>query len=229
VDSHPFRAVQGTSLQKRLQAFIGFAKTLQAPLAANHDQAFKERRRILASADGDADRLKHRPGLQAQISGCRAQCMIQRVVIEAGCGKNFLSVLEDAARHRRIAALGRNQLGWIVGRQFLYKEEIGGGRSFAEQFDALPDKRSDGSDLFRRSIKAGLDQEGRKLAAEFINAEGANVLGVEPYGLGIERVCFGEVDHSVGAIDVFERKDRADLVERQRKLMKALARNPASR
>ncbi len=31
-------------------------------------------------------------------------------------------------------------------------------------------------------------------------------LGIQPHGLGIERLLFGEIDHRVAAIDAFERK-----------------------
>jgi hypothetical protein len=68
------------------------------------------------------------------------------------------------------------------------------------------------------------------------------VLGVEPDGLGIEGVFLGEIDDGVGAVDAFQSEGRGELVEvrnsrsflgdqpsRQRKLMKAWGRKPASR
>ena len=56
-------------------------------------------------------------------------------------------------------------------------------------------------------------EERRELAAEFLDAEGADVLGVEPDGLWVEGVFFGKIDNGVGAVDVFQREGRADLVQ----------------
>ena len=70
------------------------------------------------------------------------------------------------------------------------------------------------SDLFRRCLEAGLREEGRELAAEFLDAEGADVLGVEPDGFGVEGVFLGKVDDGVGAVDVFQREGFTNLVER---------------
>ena len=92
-------------------------------------------------------------------------------------------------------------------------------------------------------IEAGLLEEGLQVAAELLDGQGADVLGVEPDGLGIEGVFFREIDHGVGAVDAFEREQRrrvssrvrnsrsflGDQPSRQRKLMKAWGRKPASR
>jgi hypothetical protein len=48
---------------ERLKAGFGLADAGEADFAAEDGHGFKERRRVLASADGDADGLKHRPGL----------------------------------------------------------------------------------------------------------------------------------------------------------------------
>jgi hypothetical protein len=68
------------------------------------------------------------------------------------------------------------------------------------------------------------------------------VLGVEPDGLGIERVFLSKIDDGVGAVDALEGETRRKLVDvrnsrsflgdqpsRQRKLTKAWGRKPASR
>ena len=42
------------------------------------------------------------------------------------------------------------------------------------------------------------------------------MLGVEPDGLGIEGVVFGEIHDGVGAVDAFESERGGDLVQRQK-------------
>ena len=48
---------------ERFKVGYRLAYTGEADVAAKHDHGFKERWRVLASADGDSDRLKHRTGL----------------------------------------------------------------------------------------------------------------------------------------------------------------------
>ncbi len=48
---------------ERFKVGFGLAYAGEADVAAKHDHGFKERGRVLASADGDADGLKHRTGL----------------------------------------------------------------------------------------------------------------------------------------------------------------------
>jgi hypothetical protein len=50
-------------LTERLQAGCGLADAGEAEIAAEDGHGFKERRGVLASADGDADGLKGLPGL----------------------------------------------------------------------------------------------------------------------------------------------------------------------
>ncbi len=95
-------------------------------------------------------------------------------------------MLEDAASERGIAFL-RDQLGRVVRRELGHEEEIGGGDGIAQELDALADERRDGEQLFRGVDQAGLLEEGLELAAELVDGQGADVLGVEPDGLGIER------------------------------------------
>ena len=111
---------------ERLQAVFGLADASETDVAAENGHGFKEWRRILASADGDTDGLKHRPGLQTQLRSGGTKRLVQRIVVESSCCENLLRVLEDAESHSGIAALGRNQLGWVVGRELFQKEEIGG-------------------------------------------------------------------------------------------------------
>ncbi len=105
-----------------MQAVFGLADSFQADFAAEDDHGLKQRRRVFASADGDADGLKHRPGLQAQMSGGGAQRLVERIVIEGGCGQDLLRRAKNAQRESGIAFL-RDQLGWIVGREFLTKKK----------------------------------------------------------------------------------------------------------
>ena len=47
-------------------------------------------------------------------------------------------------------------------------------------------------------------KKGKQLLAQLFHGQRANVLGVEPYGLGIEGVLLSEVDHGVGAVYAFK-------------------------
>jgi hypothetical protein len=46
-----------------LKAFFGLANALKANFVAENNHGFKERRRVLASANGDPDGLEGLPGL----------------------------------------------------------------------------------------------------------------------------------------------------------------------
>ena len=50
-------------LNRAFKVGFGFLDAGEADIAAKDDHGFKERRRVFASADGDADGLKHRTGL----------------------------------------------------------------------------------------------------------------------------------------------------------------------
>ena len=89
-----------------MKAFFGLADAGEAQLAAEDNHGFKQRRRVFASADGDTDWLEHLPGLQTQLIGCGAKCMVQRIVIEGDGGQNFEGVRKDATGQRGIALLG---------------------------------------------------------------------------------------------------------------------------
>lgn len=142
--------------------------------------------------------------------------MIQRIVVEGRVGEDLLRRLKDAQGHGGVAAFGRNQLGWVVGREFGKEEEVGGGRGFAQQLDALADEGSDSEEFFKRSVEAGLGEEGLELGAELIDRQGAKVFGVEPDGFRIEGVGFSEINDCVGAVDTFEREEAGELVEGQK-------------
>ena len=47
---------------------------------------------------------------------------------------------------------------------------------------------------------------GSSRLGKLFDRHGADVLGVQPHGLGIEGIVFGEIDHRVAAIDAFERE-----------------------
>jgi hypothetical protein len=98
-----------------LQAGFGLVDAGEAEFAAEDGHGFKERRRVFASADGDPDGLEGLPGLQTQVQGCGSKSLVQRIVIERGCGENLLGVLEDADCEggiaRQIAFLGISSAG----------------------------------------------------------------------------------------------------------------------
>ena len=111
-----------------------------------------------------------------------------------------------------------------------------------QQLDALADERGDGEKLFGRGMEAGLLEEGLEALAELVDGQGADMLGIEPDGLGIEgsssvkfttaleRLTFSRVKAAVSSSRVRNsRSSLGDQPRRQRKLMKASGRKPASR
>src|SRR5437867_5737826 len=69
------------------------------------------------------------------------------------------------------------------------------------------DERSDGAKLLRRGIrKPGLLGVRHQPPREVIGIERAEMLSVQPHGLGIEGVLAGEVDGCVAAVDAVERE-----------------------
>ena len=72
------------------------------------------------------------------------------------------------------------------------------------------------SKFFRRGVKAGLLEERLEARAELVDRQGADMLGIEPDGLGIEGVFLSEVDDGVGAVDAFEREGGGEFVEREK-------------
>ena len=62
-------------------------------------------------------------------------------------------------------------------------------------------------------MEAGSREEGLEAGAELVDGECADVLGVEPDGLRVERVVFSEVDDGVGAVDGLESESGGELVE----------------
>ena len=64
-------------------------------------------------------------------------------------------------------------------------------------------------------MKPGLLEEWLEAAAEFFDGQGADVLGVEPDGFGIEGIFFGKIHHRIGAVDAFEGEQAANLVQSQ--------------
>jgi len=157
-----------------LQPLFGLQHALQAYLSSQHRHGFKERWRVFASADSDADGLKGLPGLETEFIRGRAQSCVERIVIEIRCRQHLLCGFEHAYGHRRIALL-RNQFGGIVGRELRQKEEIGGGDGFAQQLDALADERRDGGDLFRRGMIAFLLEDGLQFAGKRAEIRGPNI------------------------------------------------------
>ena len=71
---------------ERLKSGFGLLDAGQARFAAQDYQGFKERRRVLASADGDPYGLEGLPGLQPQMHSGGAESLIERIVIERGGG-----------------------------------------------------------------------------------------------------------------------------------------------
>ena len=125
-------------------------------------------------------------------------------------------MLKDAKGHRCISSLGWDELGRVVGGQLGEKEKVRGRYGLAEKLDALADERGHGGDLYGRRMNAGLLEEGLekglKAAAQLVDGQGANMLGVEPDGLGIEGVFFSKVDDGIGAVDALLGESCGELV-----------------
>ena len=51
---------------------------------------------------------------------------------------------------------------------------------------------------FSGDVEAGGATTGSSALGEFVHGQGADVLGVQPDGLGIEGIFLGEIDHGVG-------------------------------
>ena len=85
-------------------------------VAAEHLERRKQRRRVLAAADGYADGLEHLAGLDSQRAGGGAQRLFQRIVRELGGSQHLAAALQAPQRHGRIAFL-RDQLGAVIRRQ----------------------------------------------------------------------------------------------------------------
>ena len=60
--------------------------------------------------------------------------------------------------------------------------------------------------LVRDRWKTGGANHRQQQAGKLVDRHGADLLGIEPRGLGIERILFGEIHYRVGAVDAFERK-----------------------
>jgi hypothetical protein len=111
-----------------LKVGYGLTDTGETNLAAEDNQGFKQRRRVLASAHGNPDRLEHGPCLESErIGGC-AQCLVERIVVEFRCCENLLRELQNAQREGGIAFLG-DQLG----RVFPAKPEVRPSRKMVEE------------------------------------------------------------------------------------------------
>ena len=63
--------------------------------------------------------------------------------------------------------------------------------------------------------KPGLPKKGWSCAAKFGGGQGADVFGIEPDGLRVEGIFFGEVDDGVGAVDAFEGEEGGEFFERE--------------
>src|SRR5581483_5455213 len=111
----------------------------QRLLPPEHFQGFEQGRRVLAAADGYADRLKHLSWLDAQLLGGGAERLVERVVFEFRVGQHIPRARENLYGHLGVAFL-RNQFRRIVRREFVHKEEVGHSEHVAEQLDTLPDQ-----------------------------------------------------------------------------------------
>src|SRR5206468_6171562 len=98
------------------------------------------------------------------------------------------------------------QLGGIVWPQFR-EEEICDGAYIPQQTDPLVDQWSDGAQFLGRRIgKSGLARVRHQSLREFIEIKSAQVLRIQPYGLGVEWIFRREVDGRITAVDSFERE-----------------------
>jgi hypothetical protein len=121
-------------------------------------------------------------------------------------------------RHGGVPLL-RNELGRIVGRQFVHQEKIGSGEDVAQKLDALADERSDGAHFLRRNWESGRVCNREQATAELVDRERADVFGIEPQRFGIEGLVrrgggLLEIHHRVRAIDAFQRERVGEFLTR---------------
>ena len=121
--------------------------------SSQHLQRFKQRRGILSSADGYANRLKHLAGFHSQLLGGGAQSLIQWIMLELNLRQHFACACKNFLRHGCVSLL-RDQFGRIIGWQLVDEEEVSGGEHVAQQLDALADERRDAQHLFGRDVEA---------------------------------------------------------------------------
>ncbi len=145
------------------------------------------------------------PALMPSEAAACAQCLVQRIVIESGCGEDLFCLLQDAVRQGCIALL-RNQVGRVIRRQLGKKEKIGGGDSIAQELDALADQRGDSEHLFWRWMKAGLLEEGLQAATQLSTGRARMCSALSHTALAIEGIVLCEIHDRIGAVDAFERE-----------------------
>src|ERR1039458_2690139 len=137
-----------------LQLFDCLIDSRQRTLPSQDLERLKQRWGVLAPADGHSDRLKHLSRFKADFLRDRTEGLIQRVVAEFRLRENFSSAGKNSERHGGVTLL-RDQLGRVVGRELIHKEEVGGSKNVAQKFDALTDQRSDGVHFSRDNRESG--------------------------------------------------------------------------
>ncbi len=134
-------------------------------------------------------------------------------MIERRCGQDLERGLKNAAGQRGIASLRGISSGGSYGGSSGTKK-----KSAAETASRSSLMRSRMSGVTARSFsgeawKPACSKKGWRRALSCVDGQGADVLGVEPDGLGIEGIFFSEVDDGVGAVDAFEREGGGEFVE----------------
>ena len=155
-----------------------------------------------------------------------------------------LARLNQNSPGQRCIALRRNQLSAIIRAEAGWqKKKSASGTHVTEELDALRISGVTWSSFSGVADSPACCRKGNSLTESCSDRQGADVLGIEPDGLGVEGIVLVEVDDGVGAIDALEgegstvssarvRKSRSflgDQPSRQRKLTKACGRKPASR
>ncbi len=126
------------------------------------------------------------PALIFESVGAGAQRGFEAVVGELGVRENFAGLFENAAGHGRVAFL-RDQLGGIVRRSSSTKKKSA---TVTTSRRVLMRSWISGAilqHLGRIGAQAGGAGERQHLFGQLFERHGADVLGVQPDGLGIER------------------------------------------
>ena len=145
------------------------------------------------------------PALMPSSSAAARRAASRPSWVNSAAARTSRALLEHPPGHRGVALLG-DQLGGVVGRQFVGEEEIGRGQHIAQQLDALLDQRRDRQHLRRICVEPGGAPNGSSCSASSSTGSARMCSAFSHTAFGSNGIFFREVDHRVAAVDALERK-----------------------